>query len=271
MTVNQYCNSGDLRSFLKSNFEHLKWENKIRILYQISSGLHFIHDWAKLIHRDFHPGNILVENNLKNEKKIFISDFGFTYDNLSQAKKQVEGIYGILPYVAPEILNKEQHIKAASDVYSFGMVMIELSSGQPPFGDCAHNEQLVIKILRSEARPKCAKGTPECYLNMVNKCLDANPDERPTIIEINSQINNWLNCLVNDQTSLSEQEIEIRKQFEEADKFITEIAKSSYVTVHPESVYKSRFYTLPSTQNSKIPLVSEDKIKQNNIELDFGE
>ncbi|CAG8821944.1 15615_t:CDS:1, partial [Dentiscutata erythropus] len=61
MTVNQYCNSGDLRSFLKSNFEHLKWESKIRILYQISSGLHFIHDWAKLTHRDFHPGNILVE------------------------------------------------------------------------------------------------------------------------------------------------------------------------------------------------------------------
>lgn len=254
MAVNQYCDSRDLRSFLKSNFEHLKWKDKLRILHQIANGLHFIHDWAKMAHRDFHPGNILIDNSPNNENKIFISDFGLSFDILPQAEKPTGGIYGILPYVAPEVLDKKQQHTKASDVYSFGIVMVELSSGQPPFGDCEHDERLLFRICLGGDRPKCAEGTPECYLNIVEKCQHANPDERPTIIEIYSQISNWLDCIVKDPTTLTEQEFGIRKAFEEADMLIPKIAKSAYNVVHSGAVFSSSFlkFTNPSkTQSPK--------------------
>ncbi|KAG9305712.1 hypothetical protein G9A89_005110 [Geosiphon pyriformis] len=69
-----FAEHGDLRAFLKMNETTLTWEMFFRILFQIASGLRFIH-YSNLVYGDLHPGNILVLKT--NPLKVAIADLGF--------------------------------------------------------------------------------------------------------------------------------------------------------------------------------------------------
>ncbi len=60
MIITKYYALGDLKHYLSNEFYNIYWEIKLRELYHIIGGLRYIHD-SKIIHRDFHSGNILVE------------------------------------------------------------------------------------------------------------------------------------------------------------------------------------------------------------------
>src|SRR6266542_550535 len=96
---------------------------------------------------------------------------------------------GVLPYMAPEILDKKPYT-FASDIYSFGIIMIEISTGKPPYGNVPHDENLALAICNG-LRPRVAKGTPKCYIDLVNQCLDANPENRPSAKELKEITFNW--------------------------------------------------------------------------------
>ena len=82
--------------------------------------------------------------------------------NSSSDKK---GVYGVLPYIAPEVLRGKPYTQA-SDIYSFSMIMWEFISGVPPFDDRPHDIQLSLSICKGE-RPEFIKNTPECYTNLM--------------------------------------------------------------------------------------------------------
>ncbi|CAB4438283.1 unnamed protein product [Rhizophagus irregularis] len=85
-----------------------------------------IHNAGK-VHKDFHSGNILLDNSYP-----FVSDLGMCRPaNIKKSVKE-EGIYGVLPYMAPEVLCGYQYTKAA-DIYSFGIIMNEFLSEEFPF------------------------------------------------------------------------------------------------------------------------------------------
>ena len=54
----RYAEGGSLGDYITKDFKYLKWKDKIEILYNIISGLNNIHQ-EKLVHHDFHSGNIL--------------------------------------------------------------------------------------------------------------------------------------------------------------------------------------------------------------------
>src|ERR1700722_18413435 len=62
MMVMEYANNGSLRQFLNNNFNSLNWDKKLFNLRFTAHGLNIIHEKG-LIHRDFHCGNILNNNN----------------------------------------------------------------------------------------------------------------------------------------------------------------------------------------------------------------
>ena len=66
----------------------------------------------------------------------YVSDFGLSGPAVEQ--KSDDKICGVLPYIAPEVLNGEPYTKA-SDIYSFGVIIVEFSSGKPPFYDRKHD------------------------------------------------------------------------------------------------------------------------------------
>ncbi|GBB98578.1 hypothetical protein RclHR1_03270001 [Rhizophagus clarus] len=94
----------------------------------------------KYCHKDFHSGNILRFDN-KDESRI--SDFGLSGPANEQASDGK--VYGVIPYIAPEVLNGEPYTSFA-DIYSLGVVMAELSSGKPSFYNKIHDLNLALAI-----------------------------------------------------------------------------------------------------------------------------
>ena len=218
MLVLEYAD-GSLRDYLKNHYSNLKSEEKLNILSCIIKGLEKIHK-LNYIHRDLHSGNILNFNEVQK-----ITDLGLaqsTYNNSNPSSN----ICGVLPYIAPEILNGKPYT-TASDVYSFGILMTEISTGKPPYGSVSHDTDLALAICNG-LRPRVAKGTPKCYIDVVNQCLDANLDNRPSASKLNDIINEW-----------QDQNTKFYQEFINADKISSQ--KSSDATLHPQSIYISRF------------------------------
>ena len=163
----------NLREYLQRNNNKLTWNERIQITYYIVLALYQIHS-ENAIHRDLHSGNILYNqiNQLFN-----ISDLGFC----GPADKPLNSVYGNLPYIAPEVIIGKG-TTYASDIYSIGMLMWEISSGRTPFINHEHDYGLAMKIING-TRPKIVPaGTPLKYKELMEQCWDADPTKRPYII-----------------------------------------------------------------------------------------
>ncbi|RIB20347.1 kinase-like domain-containing protein [Gigaspora rosea] len=205
LMVFQYADNGSLHKFLKENFRDLTWLDKLKLLYDIVIDLRDIHN-AGYIHADFHSGNILQHKGISEKLQSYVSDLGLS-------KKYTEndsgGIYGVMPYVAPEVLLGQKFTKAA-DIYSFGVIMSEMSTGQRPFDGYEFNFDLAIKICEG-LRPEFAQGTPNCYIELAKQCMDVDSLKRPDALKVYHKLGEWI---INMERSNNK----IKMQFLEADK-----------------------------------------------------
>src|SRR5688572_17558757 len=94
--IMKYYKLGSLKDYITKSFYNIKWNDKLKILKTIAAGLSHLHN-QEIIHRDFHSGNILYEN----EVDVVISDLGISKSSMDDDDDE---IYGIISYVAPEIL-----------------------------------------------------------------------------------------------------------------------------------------------------------------------
>src|SRR5947209_1619820 len=180
--VMRYAEDGSLTDYITKEFKNLKWEHKIEILYSIISGLNIIHQ-EKLVHRDFHSGNILHSYHLP--QKMMIADLGLS----DPADQEPSSIVGVLPYIAPEVLNGKPYTQK-SDIYSFGILMSVISTGQQPFNDKAHGHDLMLKICEG-LRPAFSNNTPKFYIKLAYKCMNADQVNSPTSKEILKIMDFW--------------------------------------------------------------------------------
>jgi serine/threonine protein kinase len=187
MIVMSYAKKGNLRKCL-SDIIKFKWQKKLQLLKKIILGLKVIHE-SNLVYGDFHDGNILISDNYS---ELFIIDLGLCkpISDLQDPDNDNE-IYGVLPYMAPEILEKNPYTPA-SDIYSFSMIMWEFTSGKPPFRHEKYDEhQLALSICEGN-RPEIMENTPKCYKDLMKKCWDNDPSNRPTVIMLENIISQWI-------------------------------------------------------------------------------
>src|ERR1043165_8901155 len=118
--------------------------------------------------------------------------------------------------------------------------MVEISTGKPPYGNVPHDENLALAICNG-LRPRVAKGTPRCYIDLTNRCLDANPEKRPSAKEILEIIRNWRFCNNHKFSSfkelISKKEpvpIKMFKDFVKADEIIPQesSSKKNFILEH---------------------------------------
>ncbi|RIA89039.1 kinase-like domain-containing protein [Glomus cerebriforme] len=159
MMVMDYADNGNLRQTLNSVFNSLSWFYKLDILQDIAYGLNVIHR-ERLTHRDFHSAN-----------------------------EKDDKVYGVLPYVAPEVLRGKKYTQE-SDVYSFGIIIYEVINGLPPYYDIPHDEFLVLKICQG-LRPSFNIKVPQLIVDLFKQCVDAIPSKRPTANYLQKIFRQW--------------------------------------------------------------------------------
>ncbi|CAB4433150.1 unnamed protein product [Rhizophagus irregularis] len=178
--VLHYAAGGDFNNWINKNenYKYFNWKSKVRTLYNIASGLKVIHK-KQMVHHDFHTGNVLFNTTTMKEyaNKIYISDMGLCggVDDINQ-----NNIYGVMPYIAPEVLRGKPYTQAA-DIYSFGMIMYFAATGRQPFDDCAHDHYLALDICNGIRPIINEPEAPKSYIDLMKKCLDSNPENRPDI------------------------------------------------------------------------------------------
>ncbi|PKC62926.1 kinase-like protein [Rhizophagus irregularis] len=185
MVIMQYANRGNLRGCLIEIANN--WQQKLYTLHKIVMGLNTIHKNG-LIHYNFHDGNILCEYN-GSKYEIYISDYLGSYQ-LAKSFLKKDNIYGIIPFMAPEVLRGKPYSQA-SDIFSFSIIMWEFTSGILPFNDKAHDFQLALSICKGE-RPEIIENTPQCYVDLMKKCWDEDPSKRPSASYILNIIKKWI-------------------------------------------------------------------------------
>ncbi|PKC57461.1 kinase-like protein, partial [Rhizophagus irregularis] len=121
--VTSYAKDGNLRQYIRKKVGNFPWIERLITLKDIAKGLEIIHN-SGYVHRDLHTGNIL-----RHGSWTMISDLGLTW---SQDSVSTDELFGVLEYMAPEILSGGQY-SSASDIYSFAMIMYEIASGKIPF------------------------------------------------------------------------------------------------------------------------------------------
>jgi serine/threonine protein kinase len=163
----EYCKNGDLSKYLKNR--PLKEEYAQKYLKQIVSALKYLIS-NSIIHRDLKPHNILVTDNYE----LKISDFGFA--RYFEKNTLVDTLCGSPMYMAPEIMkNKNYTIK--SDLWSVGIIMFEMLTGNPPF-----KVKTVYNLIKSIDQnqimlPQNIKISEECN-DLLFKLLVKEPDDR---------------------------------------------------------------------------------------------
>uniref|UniRef100_A0A0D3DU78 Protein kinase domain-containing protein n=3 Tax=Brassica TaxID=3705 RepID=A0A0D3DU78_BRAOL len=108
----------------------LDWETRMRIALEAAKGLEYLHEQVSppVIHRDFKSSNILLDRNFHAK----VSDFGLAKVGSDKAGGHVSTrVLGTQGYVAPEYA-LTGHLTTKSDVYSYGIVLLELLTGRVP-------------------------------------------------------------------------------------------------------------------------------------------
>src|SRR5438045_957580 len=220
MMIVEYAYNGSLRHYLNNNFNSMKWDDNLNILQKIACGLNHIHNNG-LIHHDFHCGNILSGD----DDLTYITDLGLCQPaNVKPSQSDYKKIYGVLPYVAPEVLRGREYTQA-SDIYGFGVVAFEVCTGLPPYHDISHNELLTIRICQG-LRPESNYKIPQLILDIINQCWDADPLKRPKAEELKKLFNN-LHEKTKYYHSAYDKNGVINKQIEEADKINKQLSSST--------------------------------------------
>ena len=116
--VLEYAEGRDLNYWMKKNYKNFDWLIKIKALSGIIQGLNKIHQ-KQMVHRDFNILNILFSTNSINDFNVFIAGMGLCG---KVGEVDTTKIYGVMPYVAPEVLKGLPYTQAA-DIYSFGMII----------------------------------------------------------------------------------------------------------------------------------------------------
>ncbi|XP_054820033.1 putative leucine-rich repeat receptor-like serine/threonine-protein kinase At2g19230 isoform X2 [Prosopis cineraria] len=201
--IYEYVDNGDLGHLLEKNSKVLKWNERLQVAIDTAKGLEYLHVGCHtpIIHRDLKPSNILLNKFMVAK----IADFGlsraFINEGDSHLSTQPAGTPG---YIDPEFqrcgqLNKE------SDIYSFGMILLQLITGHPPIKRGPRNITFILDWVQPKIECGDIKGivdprlAREFYVTSIWKvvevamlCVLPTPSQRPNISYILQELQECL-------------------------------------------------------------------------------
>src|ERR1041384_7722688 len=112
---------------------------------------------------------------------MLIGDLGLSREESLTTSNSLQN--GMPAYTDPQSYMRDRYKRnKKSDIFSFGMILWEISSEKIPFAGYNYS-QVVLKISK-EIREEKADGTPDSYFKLYTKCWDNDPEKRPNIEEV---------------------------------------------------------------------------------------
>ncbi|EDO36442.1 predicted protein, partial [Nematostella vectensis] len=178
--VLEYARGGALSRALSSYNRNIPPSVLLNWAIQIAQGMFYLHSEAPvtIVHRDLKSGNILLhykinESDFNNILKI--TDFGLAREIANTTRMSAAGTYA---WMAPEVI-RTNTFSFASDVWSYGVVLWELLTGQVPYKDV---EALAVAygVAMNSLTLPIPTTCPEVFKNLMADCWNQDPHKRPT-------------------------------------------------------------------------------------------
>ncbi|XP_068641515.1 G-type lectin S-receptor-like serine/threonine-protein kinase LECRK3 [Aristolochia californica] len=190
LLVYDYMSNGSLADFLCKGQPRLHWNERVRIAQDVARGILYLHEDCEphIIHCDIKPQNILIDDSWTAK----VSDFGLAKLLTPDQTRTFTGIRGTRGYLAPEWY-KNTPISVKTDVYSFGMVLLEIICCRKNVDIDVPDDEMILsewvyKCFRTGDLKELLKGEEEVDKKMLERmvsvalwCIQDEPALRPTI------------------------------------------------------------------------------------------
>ncbi|CAK9161450.1 unnamed protein product, partial [Ilex paraguariensis] len=198
LLVYEFMPKGSLENHLfRKGVQPITWATRMRIAIDVARGLSFLHNLdANIIYRDLKASNILLDS----EFNAKLSDFGLARDGPTGDNTHVSTrVVGTQGYAAPEYM-ATGHLTPKSDVYSLGVVLLELLSGRRAMDDekagsaeetlvdwakpFIGDNRRVMRIMDTRLGGQYSKKGAQAVGALALRCLSTDPKYRPPMMEV---------------------------------------------------------------------------------------
>lgn len=183
--ITEFCAGGTCFELLHNKGDvELVWTQRFKMGVDVAFAMEYLHDFTPMvIHRDLKSLNLLLERSVKTNRdvpNVKVSDFGMsrmkeTGDEWEKMTKEA----GTRHWMAPEVISGIYDERA--DVYSYAVVLFEISAREIPFSDKDPMEvsRLVAKGVRPDLE-ELPEDVPDAILEMIDICWAHSPEDRPS-------------------------------------------------------------------------------------------
>ncbi|WVZ12789.1 hypothetical protein V8G54_017319, partial [Vigna mungo] len=198
LLVYEFMSNRSLEDHLFSvSLPPLPWQTRLQIMLGAAQGLYYLHNGLEIqvIYRDFKSSNVLLDKQFHPK----LSDFGLAREGPTGDKTHVStAVVGTQGYAAPEYV-QTGHLKAQSDIWSFGVVLYEILTGRRalnrnrPIGEqklvewVKHypaNSSRFSTIIDRRLNNQYSLAAARKVANLADCCLKKNPEHRPSMNQI---------------------------------------------------------------------------------------
>eukprot|EP01114_Cavostelium_apophysatum_P013777 TRINITY_DN3415_c0_g1_i1.p1 TRINITY_DN3415_c0_g1~~TRINITY_DN3415_c0_g1_i1.p1 ORF type:complete len:658 (+),score=183.40 TRINITY_DN3415_c0_g1_i1:200-2173(+) len=176
MIVMEYCccSLADILRFCVKPKEDLIKERHIAaVCAALVKGLAYLHA-CDISHRDIKSANVLM----KETGEVKLADFGASHQ-LKDKQDRMKTIAGSAYWCAPEVITADSYDNKV-DIWSMGIVLLELAEGKPPFWELEPLEALVEITKAPAPRLKNPEAWSADFVDFLEKCLQVAPNDRAT-------------------------------------------------------------------------------------------